>query len=118
MSIDERVPSRSIVERTDFTHFVMLDAIIASALKGLLDKHIHFRKRASVEEQRAQKHDRFLRGRQIACMICEHFRATGPFEAVHWLTDLFSIRSHDDDVQHSDVRWDQAFFLQATCLQM
>ena len=32
----------------------MLDAMIAFALKRLLDKHIHFRKRVSVEEQRAQ----------------------------------------------------------------
>ena len=41
-------------------------ALFASALKRLLDKHIHFRKRESVEEQRAQKYDRFLWGRQIA----------------------------------------------------
>ena len=33
----------------------MLDAMIASTLKKLLDKHVHFRNRASVEEQRAQK---------------------------------------------------------------
>ena len=32
----------------------MLDAMIASALKKLLDGHVHFRRRASVEEQRAQ----------------------------------------------------------------
>ena len=32
-SIDERMTSRSIVERTDFTDFDMLDAMIASALK-------------------------------------------------------------------------------------
>ena len=33
-----------------------------------------FEKRASVEEQRAQKYNRFSRGRQIAYMIYEHFR--------------------------------------------
>ena len=49
-SVDELVTSRSIVGRTDFPHFVMLDAMIASALKRLLDKHIHYRKRVSVEE--------------------------------------------------------------------
>ena len=49
----------------------MLDAMIWKD-----DKHVHFRKRVSVEEQRAQKHDRFLRRRQIAYMIYEHFRAT------------------------------------------
>ena len=56
-SIDNLMTSRSIVERTDFHDFDMLDAIIASALKTL-DKHIHFRKRVRVEEQRAQKHDK------------------------------------------------------------
>ena len=47
------------------SHFIL-------QLKRLLDKHVHFRKRVSVEEQRAQKYDRFLQGRQIAYMIFEH----------------------------------------------
>ena len=54
-SIDELVTSRSIVERTDFPDFDMLDAMITSALKKLLNTQVHFRKRVSVEEQRAQK---------------------------------------------------------------
>ena len=37
------------------------------------DKQTHFRKIISVEEQRAQKDNRFLRGRQIASLICEYF---------------------------------------------
>ena len=86
----------------------MLDAMIASVLKKLLDKHVHFRKRVSVEEQRAQKYNRFLRGRQIAYMIYEHFRATGACEAVHGLSDSFNICSQNDDVQDFDVRRDQA----------
>ena len=61
-SIDELMTSRSILGRSDFTDYDMLDAMIAFALKRLLDKHIHFRKRVSVEEQRAQSYDRFLRG--------------------------------------------------------
>ena len=65
-SIDELMTSRSIVGPNDLPDYDMLDALIASALKRLLDKHIHFRKRVSVEEQRAQKYDRFWRGRQIA----------------------------------------------------
>ena len=52
-SIDELMTSRSIVGRNDFPDNDMLDAMIASALKRLLDKHIRFRKRVSVEEQRA-----------------------------------------------------------------
>ena len=58
-SIDELVTPRSILGRTDFPDYDMLDAMIASALRKLFDKHTHFRKRASVEEQRAQKDDPF-----------------------------------------------------------
>ena len=57
-SIDELMTSRSIVEH-DFPDFDILDAMIASALKKLLITHVHFRKRASVKVQRAQKLDRF-----------------------------------------------------------
>ena len=56
-SIDDPMTSRSI------TDYDMLDAMIASALKKVLT-HVQLWKRASVEEQRAQKNDRFLRGRQ------------------------------------------------------
>ena len=41
-------------------------------------------------------------------MIYEHFRATGACEAVQGLSDLFTIRLQNDDVQDFDVRWDQA----------
>ena len=100
--------SRSIVGRTDFPDFFVLGAMIASALKKLLNTHLHFRRRVSVQEQRAQKYDRFLRGRQIAYLIYEHFRATGASEAVQGLSDLFNVRMQNDDVQDFDVRWDQA----------
>ena len=86
-SIDDLMTSQSITGRKDFPEYDMLDAMIASALKRLLDNHVHIRKRASVEEQRAQKYDRFLRGRQIAYMIYEHFPATGAYEAVQGLPD-------------------------------
>ena len=58
-SNDELMTSRSIMERTDFRDFDMLDAMIASAVTKLLNTHVHFR---NVEEQRAQKYDRFSRG--------------------------------------------------------
>ena len=86
----------------------MLDAMNASAFKKLLINCVHFRKKISAEEQRAQKYDRFLRGRQIAYMIYEHFRAIGACEAVQGLSDLFNIRLQNDDIQDFDVRWDQA----------
>ena len=56
--IDELLTSRSIVGRTDFPD--LIDAMIASALKKLLDTQTQFRKRVRVEEQRAQNSDRFL----------------------------------------------------------
>ena len=43
-SIDELMTSRSIVEH-DFLDFDMLDAMIASALKKLLNTQTHFRER-------------------------------------------------------------------------
>ena len=107
-SIDELMTSRSIVGRTDFPDYGMLDAMIASALKKLLNRQIHFRKRVSAEEQRAQKYDRFSRGRQIAYMINEYFRATGAFQAVQRLSDVFTISLQNDDVQDFDVGWDHA----------
>ena len=106
-SIDELVTSRLIVEH-DFPDFDMFDAMFASALKKLLSTQTHFRKRVSVEEQRAQKHDRFLRGRQIAYMIYEYIRAAGAYAAVERLADLLTISLPNDDVQDFDVRWDHA----------
>ena len=100
--------SQSTTGRRDFTDYDMHDAMVASASKRLFDKHVHFRKRVSVEEQRDQKYDRFFRGRQIAYMIHEHFRATGAYEAVQGLSDLFKKRLQNDDVQEFDVRWVQA----------
>ena len=81
---------------------------IASALKKHLSTHIHFRKRVSVEEQRDQKSDRFLWGRQIAYIIYWYFRATRAYEAVQGLSDLFTFSLQNDDAQDFDVRWDQA----------
>ena len=60
--------------------------------------------RVSVEEQRVQKHDRFLRERQIAHMICEYVRATRAYEAVQGLADLFNRSLESDDAQDFDVR--------------
>ena len=49
------------------------------------------RKKVSLEEQKAQKQDRFLRGRQIAHLIYEYFRVTGANYSVENYTDLFTI---------------------------
>ena len=83
----------------------MLDAKIASALRKIISNSNN--RRVSVEEQRGQKHNRFLKGRQIACMIYDHFQATGACGAAQGLSDLFSICLHDDDLQDFDTRLDQ-----------
>ena len=56
----------------------------------------------------AQKYDRFLRERQLAYTIFEHFRATRAHEEVPGLSDLFRKRLQIDDLQDFDVRWNQA----------
>ena len=103
-SIDELMTSRSIAGQHDFPDCDMLDVVIASALKKILNTQSNSRKRVSVEEQRAQNFDRFLRGRQIAYMMCEYFRATGACEAVKGLANLFTVSLQNDDVQDFDVR--------------
>ena len=82
-SIEDLMASQSITGRRDFPDCEMLDAKIASTLKKILTS-VHFRRRVSVEEKRAQKDDRFLRGRQIAFMNVSIF---GPLE----LTKLFKV---------------------------
>ena len=114
-STDDLLISRSITGRTDFPDYDMLDAMIASALKKLLT-HVHFRKRVNVEEQRAQNSDRFLRGRQIAYMICEFFRATEACETVQGLVDLVSMTLQNTDVQDFGVKWDHALLSESEIL--
>ena len=81
-SVDELVASRSIVGRNDFPDYYVLDAMIASALKRLLDRHIHFHKRESVRRAACSKNTTdSYEGDKIAYMICEHFRASGANEA-------------------------------------
>ena len=47
------------IEGRDFLGFGLLVAKIASAVKSIIS-NLYFRRRVFVEEQRAQKHDRFL----------------------------------------------------------
>ena len=118
-SIDEFVTSRSFTGQPNFLDFDMFDAMIESALKKLINTQSTFRKRVSVEKQRAQNSDRFLRGRQIAYMICEYFRATGACETVQGVADLVSMILQNDDVQDFDERWGVMHYFQwVKCLQM
>ena len=71
-----------------------------------------FKKKVSLEEQKAQKEDRFLRRRPIAFMIYDYFRVTGAHDTVSDHADLFSVTLHDDKVQEVDTRWDEVLLCQ------
>ena len=60
-SMDELKSSRSVAGKK-FPNFAMLDATIASALNKII-QNSHFKKKVSLEEQKAQRKDRFLRRR-------------------------------------------------------
>ena len=58
-------------------NFEVLDAKIASAVNRIIH-NTQFKRKVNLEEQKAQKDDRFLRGRQIAYLIYEYFRSLEP----------------------------------------
>ena len=89
--------------------FEVLDTKIASALNRII-QNTRFKKKVSLEEQKAQKGDRFLRGRQIAYLIYEYFFFTGADDSVENYADLFTIALRNDDFQEFDSKWDGFFF--------
>ena len=101
-SLDELKTSRSVYGK-DFPNFEMLDAKIASVLNKII-QNFQFKKKVSLEEEKVQKEDRFLRGRQIAFMIYDYFRVTGVLDAIQDYADLFSVTLHDDNIQKFDTR--------------
>ena len=103
-SVDE-LRSSSSIRSIPMPDFEVLDARIASALNKIIHNS-HFKRKISLEEQKAQKEDRFLRGRQIAYLIYEQFRVTGTDGSVENCTDLFTIALRNDDIQEFDSKWD------------
>ena len=69
----------------------------------------HFRRRISLEEQKAQKQDRFLRDKQIAYLIYEYF--TGANDFVENYADLFTISLRNDDIQEFDSKVGRNFIV-------
>ena len=88
-SVDDLMSSSSI-RGIQMPNFEVLDARIASALNRIIHNS-HFKRRISAEEQKAQKEDRFLRGRQIAYLIYEYFRVTGANDSVENYTKTCSL---------------------------
>ena len=103
-SVDEQRFSSS-TRGISMPNFEVLDAKIASARNKIILKS-HFKRRISLEEQKAQKEDRFLRGRQIAYLIYDYFRVTGTHDSVENNADLFTIVLRNDDIQEFDSKWD------------
>ena len=103
-SVDE-LRSSSSTRGISMPNFEVLDARIASALNKIIHNS-HFKRRISLEEQKAQKQDRFLRGRQIDYLIYDYFRVTGSHDSVENYADLFTIRLRNDDFQEFDSKWD------------
>ena len=103
-SVDE-LRSSSSTRGISMPNFEVLDARIASALNKIIHNS-HFKRRICLEEQKAQKQDRFLRGRQIAYLIYDYFRVTGSHDSVENYADLFTISLRNDDIQEFDSKWD------------
>ena len=101
----DELRSSSSIRGISMPNFEVLDAKIASALNRIIHNS-HFRRRISLEEEKAQKQDSFLRGRQIAYLIYEQFRVTGTDSSVENYTDLFTIALRNDDIQEFDSKWD------------
>ena len=103
-SVDE-LRSSSSVRGISMPNLEVLDARIASALNKIIHNS-QFKRRISLEEQKAQKQDRFLRGRQIAYLIYDQFRVTGIHVSVENYADPFTISLRNDDIQEVDSKWD------------
>ena len=103
-SVDDSRSSSS-VRGISMPNFEVLDARIASALNKIIHTS-HFKRRISLEEQKAQKQDRFLRGRQIAYLIYDYFWVIGIHDSVENYADLFTISLRNDDIQKFDSMWD------------
>ena len=102
-SVDE-LRSSSSIRGISMPNFQALDARIASALNKII--HNSQFKRESVWRNKEPRKDRFLRGRQIAYLICDQFRVTGSHDSVENYTDLFTIFLRNDDVQGFDSKSD------------
>ena len=103
-SVDD-FKSSSFVRGIRMPDFEVLDARIASALNRIIHNS-HFKRRVSLEEHKAQKQDRFLRGRHIAYLIYEYFRVTRANDSVENYAELFTSVLRDDDIQEFDSKWD------------
>ena len=104
-SVDD-FKSSSSVRGIRMPDFEVLDARIASALNKIIHNS-QFKRRISLEEQKAKTEDRFLRGRRIAYLIYEYFRVIVANDSVENYADLFTVSLRNDDIQEFDSKWDR-----------
>ena len=102
-SVDDLKSSCS-VRGIQVPNFEVLDAKIASALNRIIHNS-HFKRRVSLEEQKAPKEDRFRRGRQIAYLIYEYFRVAVATDSVENYADPLTVALRNDDIQEFDSKW-------------
>ena len=105
LELVDELRSSSSTRGISMPNFDVLDAKIASALNKII-RNSQFKRKISLEEQKAQKEDRFFRGRQIAYLIYEQFRVTGTHDSVENYTNLFTNAFQNDDIQEFDSKWD------------
>ena len=104
-SVDDLKSSCS-VRGIRMPNFEVLDAKIASALNRIIHNS-HFKRRISLEEMKAQKEDRFLRGRQTAYLIYDYFRVTGVNDSVENYAEKFTVVLRNDKIQEFGTKWDE-----------
>ena len=104
-SVDDKKSSRSN-KGTHCPDFELLDARIASALNRII-QNTRFKKNVSLEDMKAHTEDRFLRGRQIACLIYGYFRVSGANDSDENYADLFTVALRNDNVQEFDAKWEE-----------
>ena len=102
-SVDDLMSSSSS-SGISMPNFEVLDVRIASALNKIIH-FSHFKRKISLKEQKAQKEDRCLRGRQIAYLIYECFRVIGANDSAEIYADLFTITLRNEDIQEFDSKW-------------
>ena len=107
-SVDDPKTSQSISGKI-YPNFETLDAETATARRRIIINS-NFNREISIEEQKAQKEDRYLRGRQIACKIYDYFRVIGTHETILDFSDLVGVTPRQDYLQGFDTKCVEILF--------
>ena len=88
-------------EFMDFPNFEMLDAKIVFVLNNII-QNCHFKKKVSLEEQKAQRRIDFYEEDRIPYMIYDYFQVVF---MMPFLTKLiFAMNLRNDDIQEFDLK--------------